>query len=407
MRILYRPVYEGVLSSLRDIFVEGFPADKVIGRHLKTNRKWGSHDRKLYAESVYDLVRWWRRLLHASSVTWPADDRWTSGDFQNLSRGINVWCLIHDVKVDENLETPALDSRATLARWRDASLPRAVRESVPNWMDQWGSEQLGEAWDKVIAALNTQAPVFLRANRLKTDAKALIEALRSDRVEASIVQDDAVQLAARANVFLSKSFALGHFEVQDLHSQEVAKALLVEPGQRVIDACAGAGGKSLHLASLMRNKGKIIALDIAPKKLEQLRERSTRAGATSIEIRPIESSKTIKRLAGSADRLLLDVPCSGLGVLRRNPDSKWKLSRAEVNQLKETQATILRSYSPMVKSGGLMVYATCSVAPEENERQVENFLSQNESQWTLEAQTNLLPSENGGDGFYWARLRKS
>src|SRR6185437_557021 len=129
------------------------------------------------------------------------------------------------------------------------------------------------------------------------------------------------------------SFAAGHFEVQDLNSQKVASLLSPEPGQRVIDACAGAGGKSLHLAALMGNKGKIIALDPSEKKLVQLRERSTRAQATSIEVRTIESAKTIKRLSESAERLLLDVPCSGLGVLRRNPDSKWKLKRADVEAL--------------------------------------------------------------------------
>lgn len=407
MRILYRPVFEGVLSSLRDIFVEGWPADKVIGRHLKTNRKWGSHDRKLYAEAVYDLVRWWRRLLFASSITWPTDDRWSSGEFQNLSRAVIVWCLIHDVKVDDNLEIPVLDERSTLAKWRDSQFSRAVIQSIPNWLDGWGAEQLGEKWDDVLPILNTQAPVFLRTNSLKTNPEALVAALSADRVPARVVVNDAVQLAARANVFLSKSFAMGHFEVQDLHSQEVAKALMVEPGQRVIDACAGAGGKSLHLAALMRNKGKIISLDIAPKKLDQLRERATRAGATSIEVRPIESSKTIKRLSESADRLLLDVPCSGLGVLRRNPDTKWKLSLSEIAQLKATQAHLLNSYSKMCKHKGLMVYATCSIAPEENEKQVEAFISQNESQWTLEQQTTLWPQENGGDGFYWARLRRS
>jgi 16S rRNA (cytosine967-C5)-methyltransferase len=231
--------------------------------------------------------------------------------------------------------------------------------------------------------------------------------LKEDRVEASLVGDDCVQLAERANVFLSKSFKLGHFEVQDANSQQVAPALQAEPGMRVIDACAGAGGKSLHLAALMKNKGKIIAMDVSDKKLEQLRERSTRDGATCIETRVIESTKVIKRLKDGADRVLLDVPCSGLGVIRRNPDSKWKLMREEVERLRGLQAEILSGYSQMCKSGGVLVYATCSIAPSENSAQVKKFISQNETVWSLEAEQTFLPQRSGPDGFYFARLKRS
>jgi 16S rRNA (cytosine967-C5)-methyltransferase len=187
----------------------------------------------------------------------------------------------------------------------------------------------------------------------------------------------------------------------------VALALGVEPGLRVIDACAGGGGKSLHLAALMKNKGKINALDTVAKKLEQVRVRASRDGASCIETRAIESTKTIKRLRESADRLLLDVPCSGLGVLRRNPDSKWKLSPLEIDQLIQTQAQILQQYSSMLKPGGVMVYATCSILPCENEQQIAKFMTQNEAVWTLDFEEHLWPRSGGGDGFYIARLRKS
>jgi 16S rRNA (cytosine967-C5)-methyltransferase len=153
----------------------------------------------------------------------------------------------------------------------------------------------------------------------------------------------------------------------------------------------------------MQNRGSIISLDTEAWKLEELRRRARRAGAGIIQARPIESSKTIKRLHGTADRLLLDVPCSGLGTLRRNPDAKWKLSPKFLDSVRQTQASILRSYSKMLRPGGLMVYATCSILPSENERQVERFLAENPAFQLLE-QRHLSPAMHGCDGFYMARI---
>lgn len=286
-------------------------------------------------------------------------------------------------------------------------MPRAVRESIPNWMDQWGAEELPDRWDKLLPILNSSAPVYLRANRIKTTPQQLLRQLTSEKIQAEIIEADALKLSARSNVFLTKAFRDGWFEVQDLHSQKVAIELQVESGQRVIDACAGAGGKSLHLASLMNNKGKIIALDVTEKKLEALRERASRDGATSIETRMIENSKVIKRLAESSDRVLLDVPCSGLGVLRRNPDAKWKLSKEEIAHLNKLQGEILGQYAQMCRPGGTLMYATCSIMPSENLKQVERFLSQNGTDFSLEKQETLWPSMNGPDGFFFARLKRS
>jgi 16S rRNA (cytosine967-C5)-methyltransferase len=172
---------------------------------------------------------------------------------------------------------------------------------------------------------------------------------------------------------------------------------------RVVDACAGAGGKSLHLAALMRNQGTIISLDTEAWKLDELRRRAKRNGVQIIQTRPIESSKTIKRLHGTADRLLLDVPCSGLGTLRRNPDAKWKLTPEFLDNVRATQADILRSYSKILRPGGQLVYATCSILPSENEKQVERFLSENPNFRLLE-ERKLTPAEHGFDGFYMARI---
>ncbi len=175
---------------------------------------------------------------------------------------------------------------------------------------------------------------------------------------------------------------------------------------RVIDACAGGGGKTLHLAALMQNRGRILALDVHGWKLEELRRRCRRAGVDIVETRLIENSKSVKRLQDSADRLLLDVPCSGMGVLRRNPDAKWKLSPEQLQRLELEQATILERYSAMVKVGGKMVYATCSILPAENERQIERFLSTRAGSWELEQQWHSEPQSQGWDGFFAARLRR-
>jgi 16S rRNA (cytosine967-C5)-methyltransferase len=407
MRILYRPLWEGVQIALRDIFAGGFPADKVIQRQLKQNRKWGSHDRRLFAESVYDLVRWWRRLLVAAEVPWPTEDSWTSGEPEVIARVLETWCLIQGIEIDRSVARLGLKLEVVKGGWENPNMTRAERESLPDWMDQWGFEQLGAKWDAILPTLNTQAPVYLRANALRTTPQKLVEVLAREKIESELAGKFGVRLKKRANVFLLDAFKQGLFEVQDLSSQQVAAELLVEPGQRVIDACAGAGGKTLHLAALMQGKGKIIALDIVDKKLEQLRERAVRNGVSCIEARWIDSSKVIKRLAGSADRVLIDAPCSGLGVLRRNPDSKWKKTAGEMRELEKTQASILTSYSEMCKPGGFIVYATCSILPAENERQVQHFLSQNETRWTCEREVMLWPEKDGGDGFYLARLRRN
>jgi len=174
---------------------------------------------------------------------------------------------------------------------------------------------------------------------------------------------------------------------------------------RVVDACAGAGGKSLHLASLMKNKGQILALDTEEWKLKELKSRAKRNGIQMIETRVIDSNKVIKRLNGTADRLLLDVPCSGLGVLKRNPDTKYKLTQTYLDKVHLLQSQILQNYSRICKKNAYVIYATCSILPSENEFQVQKFLESN-PEFELEEQKSILPSTSGFDGFYMARLRR-
>jgi 16S rRNA (cytosine967-C5)-methyltransferase len=219
---------------------------------------------------------------------------------------------------------------------------------------------------------------------------------------------DALELDERANVFSTKAFKDGFFEVQDASSQLVAEFLDVQPGQRVVDTCAGAGGKSLHLAALMENKGQVIALDIYENKLKELKRRAKRARAHNIDTRTIDTTKVVKKLYNSADRVLIDAPCSGLGVLSRNPDAKWKLQPEFLEKIRNTQAEILDRYSKIMKDDGKMVYATCSVLPSENQKQVQAFLNRESGKdFVLMKEKTVLAHKSGYDGFYMALLEKS
>ncbi|MBN8653569.1 MAG: RsmB/NOP family class I SAM-dependent RNA methyltransferase [Cytophagales bacterium] len=393
---LYRNLSVAVVDALGEIFVNKKYADKVIEKVLKANPKWGARDRRFIAETTYDIVRWHRLFKELAE----ADEL----DFWKL---LGVWCVWSRAELPEWDELKGINRARIEARYESLKSNRVLRESIPDWLDELGQTELGTAWDKELAALNEEAKVVLRVNTLKTSRKELQFILEEEEISTEAPQEfpDALILDQRQNIFTRQAFKDGLFEVQDAGSQLIAAYLQVQPGMRVIDACAGAGGKTLHLASLMQNKGRIIAMDTEDWKLEELKKRARRASAGNIETRVIESSKTIKRLENSADRLLLDVPCSGLGVLKRNPDAKWKLNLDFINRVKELQQHILVDYSTMLKPGGLLVYATCSLFPSENENQVQQFLKSH-SNFELLDQHVVRPSE-GFDGFYMARIKKN
>jgi 16S rRNA (cytosine967-C5)-methyltransferase len=197
------------------------------------------------------------------------------------------------------------------------------------------------------------------------------------------------------------------FEVQDASSQLVADFLDVKPGMKVVDTCAGAGGKTLHLAALTQNKGQVIAMDIYESKLKKLKIRARRNGVHNVDLKVIDSTKPIKKLHNKADRVLIDAPCSGLGVLRRNPDAKWKLEPEFLDRIRITQQEVLQQYSKMVKPEGKLVYATCSVLPSENEKQIQDFLnSEGGDNFSLIKDKKILAHVHGFDGFYMALLER-
>ncbi|MCG8894380.1 methyltransferase domain-containing protein [Tenacibaculum finnmarkense] len=400
---LHRNLVYAVIDSLRDVFNNDVYADKAVEKALKRDKRWGARDRKFVAETIYDIVRWKRLYAEIADVKTPYSR-------PDLWRLLVVWCTLRGIKLPDWNQIEETPTRRIKGRFDELSQIRKYRESIPDWIDELGVKELGETvWTKEMAALNKRADVILRTNTLNVTKEHLQKDLQQEGIETEFVNgcDDALRLVERANVFKTEAFHKGFFEVQDASSQLVAAYLDVAPGMRVIDTCAGAGGKTLHLAALMKNKGQIIAMDIYESKLRKLKVRARRNGISNIDLKVIDSTKVIKKLYGKADRVLIDAPCSGLGVLRRNPDSKWKLQPEFIDNIKEIQQDVLQRYSRMVKPGGKLVYATCSVLPSENQDQVKIFLaSEDGKDFSLVKDHKVLAHEFGYDGFYMAQLVK-
>lgn len=392
---------EAVVRILDSVMGRKEYTDKALERYFKATKKAGSDDRAFISEMVYDAVRHWNYLV------------WFTGDRFSFKRD-GLWLLVGNLLFLKGYELPPWHEFASInqakakEKTNRKNLPRYILQSVSQDLDALAIEQLGEdKWNEELAEMNIPASVILRTNLLKTTRKELSEAFEKEGIITEFIADypEALRLKARANVFRSPLFEKGFFEVQDAGSQRIAPFLQVKPGMRVIDACAGAGGKSLHLATLMQNKGRLVAMDVEAFKLDELKNRAQRNGINIIETRPIEGMKSIKRLENSADRLLLDVPCTGSGVLKRNPDAKFKIDRAFFERVKATQKDILQNYAAMLKTDGVLVYATCSVFSGENEEQVNQFISENPS-FQLEESYMHYPSQTHFDGFYMARIRK-
>lgn len=398
---LHRNLVFAVVDALNLIFNDGEYADKVVQKVLKFDKRWGSRDRGFIAETTYEMVRYKRLYAEIAGVKQPFSR-------QELFRMWAVWAVLKGIQLPDWKQIEPTPERRIKGKFDELSKIRKYREAVPDWIDELCVTALGEdLWTKEIEALNQQAEVILRTNTLKTTKEKLRKALLDEGIVAEPIKGYplALRLPERANVFVTQAFKNGFFEVQDASSQLVSALLDVQPGQRVVDTCAGAGGKSLHLAALMENKGQLISMDVYFSKLKELKRRARRNGAHNIETREIDSSKVYKKLYGSADRVLIDAPCTGLGVIRRNPDTKWKLQPEFLDKILATQAEIIRNYSKIVKPGGKMVYATCSILPQENGDQVQSFLKSEEGKdFKLVKEKNIYASTSGFDGFYMALL---
>jgi 16S rRNA (cytosine967-C5)-methyltransferase len=319
-----------------------------------------------------------------------------------------LWKLFHTYVLWKGLNLPDWDvferhDEIKIPSTKD--LPLVIKESFPDWLDEIASEQIGEKWPDIARELNGDSSLVIRANTLKIARVDLLKELSKVGIEATPLPWNSEGLIINKRIATTKTelFQKGFFEIQDGGSQKIAPLLNLNPGMTMIDACAGAGGKTLHAATLMGDVGKIIAMDVEPRKLSELKKRAVRQGFQSIEVKGI-SPAAILDLHETADRLLLDVPCSGTGVIKRKPDTKWKLKPEYLESVIHTQAVILKDYSRMLKRGGLMVYATCSILPAENEHQVGNFIEEN-SEFSLIEQQTVNPI-HGSDGYFMALLRK-
>jgi 16S rRNA (cytosine967-C5)-methyltransferase len=300
-------------------------APDVVARGLREARELGSAERRFVGEAVHALIRFRLALARAA------------GD----------------------------DPGAMLDAWLDGA-PTAG--SWPEWIAARVDARALEAMDR-------RAPLTVRANRLRCDREALGARVAKEAGIASrptTLARDGLILDTRENIYALAAFRDGWMELQDEGSQLVAEIVAPPPGSVVVDACAGAGGKTLALGALLGNRGRVLALDPSARKIEELRRRARRAGLTNVEARVLSDGFVLG--AGFADRVLVDAPCTGSGVVRRNPETKWRLAPSDLAELPRKQRAILETYAPLVRPGGRLIYATCSLFAEENDAVIESFL---------------------------------
>ena len=389
---MFQAINRAAAAILHDTFTQGYPLSQSISYHFKSSGKGLSdQDREKILFRVNTVCHHLRTLCAATGIQEPSDLR----HWAEILHAARVLKAAHPEESDLALKRK-IQKIATVpafgACWTDEFYQLGIKE--------WGTEHFLE----LSAALVKSAPVFIRVNLLKIDAASLIKVLASAGfAPESTVETSVLRIGKPSGLFKSEAFAAGFFEVQDINSFRVAKFCVAVAGQRIADVCAGAGGKSLSLACDMRSKGRIMAFDISEKKIEELRRRARRAGAGIIEAR---AGKSNDRLQESFDLVLVDAPCSGSGVLRRNPDARWLLSVEEVVRMSVLQKELLSRSARMVKPGGALVYATCSIFKCEGEAIKEDFLGQRQD-FILEDEQRLPPGQDDGDGFYMVRLRRN
>ena len=399
---LHRNIALGILSGLESTLIDRRPASDVIKKLLKSSPGWGSRDRRIIAQAFYDIIRQ-KRLYHALTGS--------ESEELNLWNLIGCWMVLNDFLLPEWVEFNNIYKERIRVKTPVLVQDRKYKHSIPDWLDQMGVEAFGEStWEKEIAALNIPANLIIRVNNNRTNVQKLKERLEKKyNIISVIVPDypDALVLEEKQSLQGIKEYREGWFEVQDANSQKIATWLHPESGKYYIDACAGAGGKSLHLADLTKDSAKIVALDIYPAKLDELRKRCFRNKIQSVQTINVYDEKVLKTVKANADGVLIDAPCSGLGVLKRNPDTKWSMTPERLANITKTQEKLLQTYAPMLKKGGNLVYATCSILPLENKIQVDNFLdSKVGSKFQLEKEHTYFSHLTGFDGFYCARLIK-
>lgn len=362
-----------------DILRSGRPADRCIDQFFRSRGYLGSTDRRFIAENVYGMLR------HRTLITWmmeraavPEESRFACIAHLFLSRTSDPARIAEELQLPVE---PLLLLQRTLQeipQSGDDVAALSLRFSYPDWMIGAWIQQYGPAaTEQLCAVMNTPAPMTIRVNTIRTTREALTEELAANGIDAAptALSPFGLILKKRVNLFQLQAFRDGRFEVQDEGSQLLALVADPKPGSKVVDACAGAGGKALAMACTMKNKGEIFALDVHTYRLEELQKRVKRNGVDTIRTKAIQEGERVERLSGAADVVLVDAPCSGTGTIRRNPGMKWTITEQTVTELHEKQSSILDLNAGYVKPGGRLVYATCSLMRYENERVTERFLA--------------------------------
>ncbi len=384
--------YAAAIDILDDI-LEGAPAEKTLTNWARSNRYAGSKDRAAVRDIVFDCLRQKRSLMHKSGF--------------DGARGLIAGHIlasdlsVEDVFSGERFAADVLttDEQDSLSQAKIAA-PDAIRLDVPDWIEPKLRDSLGGDFAASLTALQTRAPLDLRVNVRKVTVAQAQEALERDDIETSAVDNVPNALRVSKNprrVALSNAYQDGLIEIQDAGSQAVIDALPMQGVKTVLDYCAGGGGKTLGLAAI--SNVQVDAYDQNKSRMKDLTVRAKRAGvlARVLNSDPVNAGKTY-------DLVLLDVPCSGTGAWRRNPDGKWRFSDADLQELIETQAGILARCGQLVAGGGILAYVTCSLLYDENEAQVERFLAANEN-WDVSQSRRFCPS-GGTDGFFLTVLNK-
>ncbi len=396
---LHRNLILGIHFGLQKILTDEEALRPTLASLLK-NKKWGSRDRRLLAECLLEIIRWKNRFLYLSNVN-PndADIHWKLIALWILSKGEELPTI-----EEFNFSDPLKFNNQPID-----TLPRVYKESIPDWMDQMGVQIFGSFfWEKEIKALNELSPLVIRCNTRICHLDKLQQVLFNEygiKSEKILDIPEGLRLSHHQKITHLPIFKKGWFEIQDANSQRVAAWAAPKKNSLIVDACAGGGGKSLHIADLIDDKIKIHAIDINESKLNQLKQRALRNGIKSIETHLANENELFERLNKKADLVLVDAPCSGLGTLRRNPAIKWHLNPEKINKLCTLQASLLIKNAQLVKPNGTLIYATCSILPQENSNQIHQFLaSPLGSQFNLEKETTFFTHTSFYDGFFIARM---
>lgn len=358
------------------------PADAVLSDYLRTRKYLGSHDRKFISEAVYGTLRYDLTLEPIVANSFPEH-------FNKLTYALIVYLFLSQQHADELLfptieltsvsKDQLLDLRSRFFSKQQALNSISERYAFPEWvtkklLEEFSEEELAQLY----AALNTEAPLTLRTNTLLTSRDALRSTLASENIITTFgnLSPDALICDRRRPIFQSQSFKQGLCEIQDEGSQLISILLNPKPKGITLDACAGGGGKTLHLATLMQNKGKVYAYEKFPKRFGNIRDRLKRSSLQNVELldSDVKLQRFREKFSSKINYILIDAPCTGSGTLRRNPDLKRRLTPESLQRIKTVQSKILDDYALLLKVGGRLVYATCSIFREENEAQVEAFL---------------------------------